>query len=142
MMCDTKLSEPNEDINSVPKENIGRHQKFFDLAQKLSMKSAYYQQLGAVIVQKSKILGVGFNKPNKTHVKSNTPYKTIHAELDAILSASFNNLTGATIYVYRQHRNGALAMSKPCKYCLHMLAAYGIRTIYYTTEGGYCKESL
>jgi len=111
--------------------------KFFELAKKLSKKSEYYQKLGAVIVKKGDVIGVGFNKPKKTHPRSNTLFRTIHAELDAILNAGEELVQGCDIYIYREHRSGVPAISKPCKFCEKLLKEYGIKNIYFTNNGSY-----
>lgn len=115
--------------------------KFFDLAKKLSKKSDYHHKIGSVIVKKNRILGVGFNKPYKTSPHSNHPFRTIHAELDAILDANKEDLKGSTIYVYRELRNGKIASAKPCAHCQELLKRYEIKRVFYTDEGTY-KEYL
>ena len=116
--------------------------KYFDVARKLSYKSDYHHKLGAVIVNKNKIVGLGFNKPNKTHTKSNHPFKTIHAKLDAMLGVSRENLKGATIYIYREHKNGSPLIAKPCKHCQELIRMAEIKYVCYTSNGTYIKEKL
>ena len=112
--------------------------KYFDLAKKLSEKSTYWHKLGAVVVtRKGRIAGVGFNKPTKTHTQANTPYKTIHAEFDAIVGLARSELNGATVYVFRQYKDGRPALSKPCTYCEALLREVGIKEVYYTSSNGY-----
>lgn len=114
-----------------------KHKKFFELAKKLSEKSTYCHKLGAVITsKKGKILGIGFNT-NKTHSRANTPFKTVHAEFDAMLDADEDDLLNSVIYVYRQHRNGELALSKPCECCETLLKDAGVKTVHYTSSNGY-----
>lgn len=111
--------------------------KFFEIAKKLSLKSEYHHKIGAVAVKKNRIVGLGFNKPSKTHPQSNHPFKTIHAELDAILDAEKDDLIGATIYVYREHKNGHLASSKPCPHCQELIQRYKLKKVCYTEDGSY-----
>lgn len=111
--------------------------KYFELAKQLSFKSDHHShKLGAVIIRKNKIVGLGFNK-YKTHPKSFHPWKHTHAEFDALLGCSREDLKGASIYVYRQTKSGIRALSKPCASCMSMLTQAGISDIFYTTEGGY-----
>ena len=116
--------------------------KYFNIAKQLSYKSEYHHKLGAVIIKKGKILGVGFNKPNKTHPKSNHPFHTIHSELDAILGVSREDLKGATIYVYREGANGKPVLAKPCKYCQELIKLANIKEVCYTINDGYKKEII
>lgn len=111
--------------------------RYFDIARQLSKKAEYCHQLGAVIVKKGKIIGKGFNNPNKTHPKSNSEFKKIHAEFAALQSAG--NCTGADIYIYRETKDGSMALSSPCKYCVILIKKAGIKNIYYT-DSGYFKK--
>ena len=46
------------------------------------------------------------------------------------------------LYLYRELKNGTLAMSRPCRACMAMLKDFGVRKIYYTTENGYAEERI
>lgn len=122
-------------------ESERKHKRFFELAKKLSYKSDYHHKIGAVVVKKNKILSLGFNKPNKTHPASPNFWKTTHAEFDAIWSCNKEDLKGASIYIFRQHKNGCLASSKPCKDCHNLIVYSGIKKVYYTDEGQF-KEFI
>ena len=111
--------------------------KFFELAKKLSNKANHPQyKLGCVIVRGNEIVSIGFNEL-KTHPKSVTPYKQLHAEINAILSVDRKELNGCEVYMYREHQDGSLALSKPCQYCHAILESVGIEKIYYTDDTGY-----
>lgn len=111
--------------------------KFFEIAKKLSYKSDYHHKLGSVIIKKNRILGLGFNKPNKTSPHSNHPFRTIHAELDAILSCDRQDLIGSTIYIYREFKDGSPAPAKPCTYCQQLIELAGIKKVCYTDDRVY-----
>lgn len=111
--------------------------KYFELAKQLSFKSDHHShKLGSVIVKKNKVIGLGFNK-YKTHTKSNHPFRHVHAEFDALIGCSREDLLGASIYVYRQTKSGIPAIAKPCASCMSMLTQSGISDIFYSIEGGY-----
>lgn len=105
-------------------------------AAKQATKSLYRFRIGAVVYSGSKILGVGYNQPHKTHPDSTVPYNTIHAELAAILKArnSFGPkvLHNASIYVHRLWRTGQVGYSKPCQYCEAYIKKVGIKDINYS----------
>lgn len=105
-------------------------------------KSDHKHQVGAVIVNKNRIIGLGFNKATKTHPRSPHPFKTIHAELDSILGIPKEHLRGSEIYVYREYVGGKPAMARPCKYCWALLQEVGIKTVYYTDNGEYKQEII
>ena len=114
-----------------------------ELAKNRAEESTFRFRLGAVIFNKKTILGMGYNKPYKTHPKSNTPYKTIHAEFDAAVGLwSSEPLEGASIYVHRLGRDGKVRLARPCKHCIAMLKGYGLKRMFYSTEEGYNEEAL
>lgn len=103
------------------------------LAKKLSLKSTHRFRIGAVIVKKKSIVGVGFNKIWKTHpLISKGTHKKLHAEVDAIIGQSRRHLEGSIIYVYRDLRNGEVGLCKPCVDCQQILKEAGVKKAYYT----------
>lgn len=116
--------------------------KFFELAKKLSYKSDYEShRLGAVITRGSDIVGIGFNK-KKTHPLSTTRFNNIHAELSAIINSGIEDLSGCSIYVYRETKQKQIALARPCEHCVKMLKQVGISKVFYTTDNGYQQEVL
>lgn len=98
-------------------------------------------RVGAVVFRGSRILGLGFNSMATTHPKSPHPYKSVHAEFDAVLSAvhNFNSgfgwndiLHGTDIYIHRLKADDTPGLAKPCVYCYRMLGMAGIRKIGYS----------
>lgn len=121
---------------------MDKHKKHFELARRLSKKSNHYQyRLGCVIVRHKTVIGIGYNQL-KSHPKSPHAWKMIHAEFHALLGAIPSELNGADVYVYREHKDGSLAMARPCPSCHKMLEACGVRTINFTTEKGYDSYSF
>lgn len=113
--------------------------KYFEIAKKMSYKADYCHKIGAVVVYKNRPIGFGFNQPFKTNTKSNNPFHTTHAELSAILNAG--DCRGASIYIYREVKDGTKANSKPCKFCQQLIKQAGIKKVYYTDNDQY-KEWL
>lgn len=112
------------------------NQKYFDLARKVSKLSTHNRfLLGAVVVDGSKIISVGANKL-KTHPKSTHPYRSLHAEMAAIIAAH-QDLSKCSMYVYREIKSGVPAIAKPCIYCQLMIQEAGLKHVYYSTDGGY-----
>lgn len=112
----------------------------------------------ALIVRGGKIISVGYNSHSANSfvnhytnvVMPNRDYEeTTHAEMDAVRQVrSKIDLRGTKIYVIRrraasvQKKLGALAISKPCEICQHVLYNYGISRAYYSisdTEYGVMK---
>lgn len=116
--------------------------KHFTLAKRLSKLSDHHTfKHGACIAVGNKVIGIGFNKM-KTSPKSTHPYGSLHAEVVAILNAGNRNLSKATLYVYREIKNGNLADSRPCKYCEKAIKAAGIKEVCFTIDNGFKKTKV
>lgn len=127
---------------------------YFAIAKTISKQSDYLQhKIGCVIVDKHHIVGSGCNSRTKCHrIQAEIDTKrygcqcrgAVHAETDALipLIAHRYDLRNASIYLYRQHKNGVKAISRPCSGCRSLLAACGIKNIYYTIENGFAFERI
>ena len=132
----------------------------FKAAREVSFKSDYTgggrPRIGCVIAYKGTILAKGFNT-DKTHsaqARYNTyRYKNsgnrylpdkCHSECGCCQKVKYLDIdfSRAHIYVYRETRDGHLAMSRPCPACMKAIRDLGIRHVHYTTENGYCEEYL
>ena len=101
-------------------------------------KSDHKQRVGAVFAVGSRIISAGSNS-YKTHPRSNSPYKTIHAEFSAFLRAR-TELSGATLYVVRLLATGDLGMAKPCPDCQRFIAKMNLKKIIYSTDHGFAEQ--
>lgn len=110
--------------------------RFLEIAMRESEKSTYDHKLGAVLYKKNRVLSIGYNKPNKTHPKSTTQFKTQHAEFDAIMGLSREDLHGATLLVVRNAKSGT-RMAKPCKCCMSLIEKVGIKKVIFSTNEGF-----
>lgn len=93
----------------------------------------------AALFHKKKLLSLGMNK-TKTHplafkLSGLQSKRYLHAEIDC-LKAVEGELSKATLYVVRVDRNGELANSKPCKYCMPYIQEKQIGRVVYTVDGG------
>lgn len=130
-----------------------KEEAFFRAAKSVSELSDHKQRIGAVVVLKHRIISSGFNKKTKTHPlqKKYNQYRfsedsvhTCHAELSALLPLIRDgvDLSDASIFVFRSHRNGSLACARPCKSCMELIKDCGIKRCFYSTEDGYAREDL
>lgn len=112
-------------------------QRWFELAAKAAGYSTHDTfKMGAILLQKNKVISFGCNNPNKTHTKGTDAWNTVHAELDAIIGVKQSLLTGGVICVVRVNKAGAFRSSKPCVGCTKLLTFSGIEKVYYITDGG------
>ena len=103
---------------------------------------------------KNQVLAVGFNT-NKTHPiqkKYNRyrkmeygfsePMPKLHAEMSCLMQIKNMDLdfSKVELYIYRENRDGNLAISRPCAACMKMIDKLGIKKIHYTTDGGFANE--
>ena len=107
-----------------------------ELAIKVAKESTHRFRVGAVIYDKDNVLGYGFNNHLKTHPKSPHPFKTRHAEFDALVYALSrnweDNIARASIYVHRLKADDSPGMAKPCRYCDWMLNQIQIKKRYWS----------
>lgn len=123
-------------------------QKAMIKARELSLKSLHHSaRVGVVILQKKNMVAFGFNQKDKTH-----PYlreegfyynQSLHAEMHAIFKMKNKDLLeGSTVIVYREDKNGNVALSRPCEVCQKLLRKYKVKKIQYTTADGVKEEYL
>ena len=130
------------------------HRAYFKAAKVISELSDFKQHhIGAVVVYKHKIISSGCNS-NKTNPKqkrlnahrfeADTP-ATLHAELAALLpliNRKDIDFSGVSLYLYREHKDGDLALAAPCPSCRALIRSLGIRNIYYTGDRSYISEEI
>lgn len=131
------------------------HRAYFKVAKAVSELSNFKQhRIGVIVVYKHKVISSGYNsyitnplqkKYNRFRFDTDMTLHSKHAELDALLplinrrGIEFNRVS---LYIYRQHKSGALAMAYPCDSCIQLIRDLGIRDIYYTNNGGFCHERI
>lgn len=134
----------------------------FKIARECSLQSDYTSncssaRVGCVISYKGTILAKGYNT-NKTHTtqakynkwryngdaeKKYLPCKQ-HAEVSALQKIKYLDIDFSKIhvYVYRETKNGQMAMARPCQSCLAMIKELHIKNIHYTTDCGFAREVI
>lgn len=116
--------------------------KFFRIAKIISKKSDHKHQIGSCLVKGNKVISTGFNR-NKTSIRrSNNEYNFIHSETDCLASVLSFECENATMYIYRELKDGSLANSRCCEGCLQALRKAKVKKIYYTIDNGFCEEYL
>ena len=127
---------------------------YFKAAEAMSQLSDHRCQLGCVVVKGHKIISSGHNSDSRGHgfqkrldekfFNDGKSRGCKHAEIDALLPLirSRQDLTSATIYVFRKNKHNELAMARPCARCMSIIREQGIRKIEYTTDLGFASELL
>jgi len=89
------------------------------------------------VLDKNQVIALGVNK-KKTHpfAGQNNKFAYIHAEIDALLQLRGHDLSRASMYVFRFHKDGTMALAKPCKSCMQAIRESGVKKVFWTTERG------
>lgn len=131
-----------------------RQRSFFESAKAVSLLSDHPQfHLGCVIVEGSRIISSGCNSITRCspiqqkldHNRFGGEHREVcHAETAALLPLIRQraDLASCTAYLYRSHKDGSLAISRPCSGCMSLLRAVGIRRVFFTAENGYAVEDI
>ena len=128
--------------------------KCFEVAKAVSKLSDFKRiHIGCIIVDGKHIVATGQNT-NKTHPiqKEYNRYRfegdscgngKLHAEMMAMLSLPKDiDTRKLVLYTYREDRFGNFRNSRPCRACLAKIKEFGIKTIHYTSDDGFCTEKL
>lgn len=126
---------------------------FFRMAKNASELSDFPRvKIGAIVVNKHRVISSGYNsfaRRHKLQVKYNRERfdgpsaGCVHAEMAALIPLiNKEDLSRASLYVYRELQNGSFGMCRPCKACMALIKNLGIRKIYYTTYDGYAEECI
>jgi len=114
-----------------------RHIKFLKKARIEALKSVYQQQLGAVLVCGNRIISTGYNQIRfKGKGNKYTKWESsLHAERDCLSKVNKDDISNATLYIWRESKLGTPVLSFPCDQCLFMIEDLGfIRKVVYTTN--------
>ena len=128
--------------------------KYFEVAKAVSKLSDFKRiHIGCIIVDGKHIVATGQNT-NKTHPiqKEYNRYRfegdscgngKLHAEMSALLALPKGlDTRKLVLYTYREDRFGNLSNSRPCRACLAKIKEFGIKTIHYTSDDGFCTEKI
>ncbi len=112
-------------------------------------------KIGAVLVDGHCIIGSGYNMCKTTSVQWREDAKCFgdygekgfgkcHAEVKCLLPLMRRgvDLSGATMYTYRETADGNRAMARPCKRCMEVIKRAGIKRVVYTTGDGIAREKI
>lgn len=119
-----------------------KHLKGFDYARVGALRSDFPKKkaVGAAYIEGSKIIIAGNStKTSPVAKRYGSRYERLHAEMNCLQGI---DASGGELYVYREHRNGKIALARPCTVCIPLLLEHGCRHVFYTTEDGYSYLDL
>ena len=131
-------------------------QSFFRAADAVSTLSDHKQtHLGCILVDKHRIISSGYNSSTRCSplqkqidvARFGDPDKhkgPVHAETSCLLPLIRQgyDMTRSDLYIVRRHRNGSLALSRPCPGCMSLLRANSVRRVFFSVEGGFSEERI
>jgi deoxycytidylate deaminase len=120
---------------------MSRDKKFMEMAYNKTFDSDHKFAMSAILVKGNRILSWGNNK-EKTHpIQINYDFRcqSLHAEIDALIRAPYEQIKGSTIYVCRRLVNGDYGLAKPCCGCHETLLRYGIKKVVYSITSKECN---
>lgn len=152
MQAQTKNRSPTYQKISPTK----KQQSFFRVADAVASLSDHNQsKLGCVLVDKHRIISSGHNSSTRCsplQKRMDTErfgfpdqHKgLVHAETACLLPLIRQgyDMSRSDLYIVRRHRNGSLALSKPCPGCMSLLRASGVRHVFFSVEGGFSEERI
>lgn len=132
----------------------GSHKSYFNAAKAISEHSCFRRyHVGCIAVYRHKIISSGYNsdrtnplqKRLNVHRFEDEAIHKLHAEVSCLLPLIGRkdiNFNEVSLYIYREHKSGELAMARPCASCEALIRSLGIRHLYYTGERSYINEEL
>ena len=140
--CNCKRDDAPEAQESF--QRLSKDEYYINIAKAVSKRSTCLKrQYGAVIINNDEIVSTGYNgsprgvvnccdtgvckrlsKPNNSGDYSDC--HSVHAEQNAIISASRKEMIGATLYLYGEENGKAIEDCVPCPICSRMIKNSGI----------------
>lgn len=138
-------------------ERINWIEYYMDIAKVVSMRATCIRRrFGAIIVSKdNQIISTGYNGAprgiddclmsesclrNDLRIPSGERYelcKSVHAEQNAIIQASRNDMVESTMYIYGTNMaDNTVAEAFPCDICRRMIINAGIEKVYISSQSG------
>lgn len=152
MQAQTKNRSPTYQKISPTK----KQQSFFRVADAVASLSDHKQtKLGCVLVDKHRIISSGHNSSTRCSplqkqmdtARFGFPDQhkgLVHAETACLLPLIRQgyDMSRSDLYIVRRHKNGSLALSRPCPGCMSLLRASGVRRVFFSVEGGFSEERI
>ena len=126
-------------------QRIGKEAYYLSIAAEVARRSTCLRrQYGAVIVKNDEIVATGYNGAPRgdenccdvgvcwrehTNIPHGEQYEkcvAVHAEQNAIISASRRDMLGGTLYLAGFENGGAIADATPCLICKRLIKNAGI----------------
>lgn len=134
--------------DGTPAERRDKVNYYLDIAETVASRSTCLRrQYGAIIVKNDQIVATGYNGAPRGAVNcsdmgycvrmaNDVPHgeryedcRALHAEMNAVISASRGDMLGGTLYLAGKEGNGYVKDASPCKMCRRVIVNAGIETV-------------
>lgn len=140
--CSCDCDNDSETLESF--QRLSKDEYYINIAKAVSKRSTCLRrQYGAVIINNDEIVSTGYNGSSRGEVnccdvgackRLDKPHNSgdysdclsVHAEQNAIISASRKEMIGATLYLYGEEDGKAIEDCAPCPICSRMIKNSGI----------------
>lgn len=140
--CSCDCDNASEALGSF--QRLSKDEYYINIAKSVTKRSTCLRrQYGAVIVNNDEIVSTGYNgsprgevnccdtgtckRLNKLHNSGDySDCHSVHAEQNAIISASRKEMIGATLYLYGEENGKVIEDCVPCPICSRMIKNSGI----------------
>ena len=125
-----------EAMNNANQQKMTKHEYYLGIAEAVMQRSnCLRRKYGAVIIKDDEIIATGYNgvprgeKHCETCSKGNSKdyinqCRSVHAEMNAIISAARRDMLGSTLYLASDKPN-----AKPCDICRRLIINAGIAKV-------------
>ena len=129
-------------------KRIDKENYYLDIAETVLERSTCLRRCyGAIIVKNDEIVSTGYNGAPRgdenccdvgvcwreahgiPHGEQYEKCVAVHAECNAIISASRNEMLGSTLYLYGFEKGAPMKAPEPCVMCARMIKNAGITTV-------------
>lgn len=131
---------------------MNKIEKLIAITDALARECEFDTQMGAILVRRSVVIGVGYAKHTsrvpkrifESHPRS-SKWFAIHAEIAALKNAlrGNSNINGSTVIVSGFTKGGNRPVScRPCGPCVEILKEYHVQNVIYATPDGIEESKL
>lgn len=145
------MNKDNTDVivGTEKSNRVSKDEYYLDIAEAVADRSTCIRRkYGAVIVKNDRIIATGYNgaprgednccdlgacERERLNISKGERYelcRAVHAEQNAIISASGTEMTGAVMYIAGREANGSgYANPSPCLICARLIKNAGIESV-------------
>ncbi len=119
-----------------------RLHRYVELARALKHKNTSTFKHFTFLVNKTKVVSIGFNNILKPSRLLTYRLGGRHSEADSLENLDYSLIPSLTVVNIRLNPQGVLRNSYPCDVCLNFLLKMGFKRLYFSNDFGFGYEDL